>query len=487
MRYGRAVRARNTSVALAHAILARGPAARNHADLAAFAGISPRTVDNVLRILAPPRLMTRERPPRLGPGLGLVVGVSLGTESLRSGLLSPNGDLLHARTFPPMAEQLARPPNVILARVRRAVFASLQDALDDAGLRLADGSVRLRGVGVAWPAPVDNDGRPAGSVLSHRGWRDPVDGQGERRSLEARLAEVLRPVVPHELVHALNDANAHGLALAFDHSRERAAEGRTGPAAPAGPQAAVAARADAWRQMIVVRLGGGVGASTVQLAPEGDPDAPSRSAFLDTGLIVGGDGLAGEIGHLPIDRGVIAAVNRGAPRGLRPLEPDAPCPCGGRSHLEAYVGASAFARRMSESGFRDVYDDEGRASPFVTTMFREGPDEIQKGALRQAGRLLGHALAGPILMLNPQRVALTGALAGGNVREGLESERELWKGLGGTIRLSHVSGEARVYAGVRGAALAVMRAALWRRMGEALAAPDLGTARVRPGEVPADT
>ncbi|GLZ12970.1 sugar kinase [Actinomadura sp. NBRC 104425] len=121
--------------------------------------------------------------------------------------------------------------------------------------------------------------------------------------------------------------------------------------------------------MVVVKIGIGIGA----------------------GLIVGGEiyrgaqGAAGDLGHL----------RRGT---------DEPCRCDNRGCLEATAGGWAIRRRLVELGY-DV-----RTSQDIARLARRGDHETVR-LVRQAGRLIGEALADVVGLFNPSHIIVGGNLA----------------------------------------------------------------------------
>lgn len=89
------------------------------------------------------------------------------------------------------------------------------------------------------------------------------------------------------------------------------------------------------------------------------------------------------------------------------VEPEGPrCPCGGRGCIEAIIGAEAIAIRWQRAS--------GRAAKAtlrdVIAAAREG-DRDAREILREAGRLLGVALATLTNILSPDRIAIAGGLS----------------------------------------------------------------------------
>lgn len=109
------------------------------------------------------------------------------------------------------------------------------------------------------------------------------------------------------------------------------------------------------------------------------------------GLILRGEpyrgalGAAGELGHLP----------RGG---------DVPCRCGRTGCLEAVAGGWAIRHRLQESG-RDV-----RTSADIVALAHRGDPEALR-LLREAGGVLGEAVADVVSLLNPAVLVIGGNLA----------------------------------------------------------------------------
>ena len=172
--------------------------------------------------------------------------------------------------------------------------------------------------------------------------------------------------------HGINDANAAAVSVAFSRIRERATggDGRSGV-------------------LLVIRLGGGIGAGVVLLSSHRD----EKSSFLDSYLIEG-RGFAGEMDHLPVSSADVAELGGrvvGSPR----LRPCGGCACGREICLESVASARAVvdhgapigpARRGDERLRRryrcDAGDDIGRSTE----------DEIAT-LLKQTGQPIGRSLA----------------------------------------------------------------------------------------------
>ncbi|WP_405813848.1 ROK family transcriptional regulator [Streptomyces sp. NBC_01390] len=110
------------------------------------------------------------------------------------------------------------------------------------------------------------------------------------------------------------------------------------------------------------------------------------AVVVDSRLLRGTRGFAGELGHVPV-------------------HPDGPrCACGGRGCLEQYAGEEAVLRAAGvESG-------EDRVGLLAERAAQGDPDV--RRALDGAGTALGIALTGAVNLLDPETVVLGGALSG---------------------------------------------------------------------------
>ena len=138
------------------------------------------------------------------------------------------------------------------------------------------------------------------------------------------------------------------------------------------------------RDFMMITCGTGVGGG---IFVNGEPYRGSR-------------GLGGELGHTVIDL-------------------DGPeCPCGGKGHLEAYLGRPAIAARGKEAAAlfkgRAILEAAGGALDNVTAesvlhAAKRG-DELARGILLDAGEVLGRALVGFVNVFNPRLVVVGGGI-----------------------------------------------------------------------------
>jgi predicted NBD/HSP70 family sugar kinase len=375
-----------------------------------------------------------------GPSAGLVLGVSLGATSLRAALVDANGVLHNVQEGPELMGQLAASPHELFERIRVISERVLDEAFENPRL-LVSRALPFLGVAVAWPAPLDTEKVPR-SALSHREWRS-----NDHDGIHLRLGRHLHV---RERSHALNDASAATLAVAFDHSRRPDYRKQRYP-----------------QLILVVRLGGGLGASSIVVEPVKDGDV---SGWMNSRLTEGHRGLAGEIGHTPVDEALLRSLKTSRPRGCPALK-RVQCSCaeGGAhpDHVEACTSGAALAARFSKA----------RETPnqAVARVLGDQSAKNHRRALEETGMLLGDALLPSVLMLNPYRIVLTGRLATEAVREGLEVQLATSEALGGIFggipEVLALQGEDNHYIRVRGAALAVLREHLHRRFDELYGAP----------------
>jgi len=429
-----------------HAILAQGQAKPTHEDLAEVTGVSTRTISNVLAKAREEGFIEGRRPARLGVGLGLVASVSLGSDSLRAGLVDANGDLRAFTEDPPQPGQLHDAPGKILPRIRAAVARILDSAIADESLRPpGSDSLRLAGVATAWPSPVDRSKRLKGKVFKDPGWHHGGNRSREAPTLPERLSMALRGPFTIDRCHAINDVSAHALAVAFDRCRQRGKE-------PADEHARVA---------LVVRLGGGLGAATVVI---NEHERAALTSFIEARLLEGTEGLAGELGHLPVGRKLIEAVSKASEEhGLAPMDYDSwICSCGQPHHLETFASGAALLRRLNASGY-DIPDTSEGHKELLRAVAADDLDRGQRRALLDIGRILGRALAGPILMLDPYSITVSGSLANKDVVDGIGRERDMWaSAIDDSVQIEAHGGLVGSVAALQGSALAVLRRTVYR-------------------------
>jgi predicted NBD/HSP70 family sugar kinase len=378
----------------------------------------------------------------ISPSLGLVLSLSLGTEAARGALVDSNGRLSCCFESPPLAGQLVElSRSLLLDRVAELAHAVLATGLS----RMPKEELPLLGVSVAWPAALDAETKlPAPLMFRHPQWeRDPVP-------VTLAVAQRLRladwagsPDAALWRSHGINDANAAAVSVAFSTTRERAAGG--------GGRSGI---------LMVIRLGGGIGAGVVLLSSHRD-DVPS---FLDS-YLVEGRGFAGEIAHLPVSSADVAELG-GAVGRVAAVEPLRGCNCGREICLESVASARAVVDRARRSGLLDeaTTGSAGDTDAMQSIIGRSTEDEVAT-VLKQTGQMIGRSLAGPVMLLNPRKICLTGSLSLLPVLDGIEDRKGDLMHVAdeGQTTMTLLEGWDNKFAGVRGAGLVVHRSVIYRR------------------------
>jgi glucokinase len=237
----------------------------------------------------------------------------------------------------------------LLARRRRPTRCSgdaerdLAEIADEARAVCAESGLALsslRGVGVCAPGPLDPESGMLLDPPNLAGWREvPI-----RRLLEARLG------LP---VQVENDANAAALA------EWRFGAGR------------------GFRHLAYLTMSTGVGAGLV----------------LDGKLYAGRQGMAGEVGHAPVEWD------------------GEPCACGKRGCLEAYVGGAAWTRRLARttpagSRVAALAGAPERARPEHVVEAARAGDAFALAELARFNDYLARGLTALVFVLAPEVVVL---------------------------------------------------------------------------------
>jgi len=138
------------------------------------------------------------------------------------------------------------------------------------------------------------------------------------------------------------------------------------------------------RDFVMITLGTGVGGALIL---NGEPYRGSR-------------GLGAEIGHM--------VIRLDGP----------PCPCGGRGHIESFLGRPAIAAKGREAarGHRGLAireqaggEPERVTAEDVVNAALKG-DECAREILLEAGAILGEALVGIVNLLNPRLIVVGGGI-----------------------------------------------------------------------------
>ncbi|WP_428965472.1 ROK family transcriptional regulator [Micromonospora fluostatini] len=334
------VRVANRAVVLRH-VRVHAPCSR--ADIAARTGLNKATVSSLVSELIERRLVreTGLTENRIGrPATMLVLDgepyAAVGMEVRADELvvvavdLAGNRLLTWRRAFTP-TDSPTDTVRVLATLARRAVA------------RITEQDRTVLGLTVGVPGLVDAAG--AVPLATPLGWRDVA--------LAAELRAALGDPEPGYPVTVDNEAN---LAVLAEHRHGRHA---------GTPD--------------LVHLTGGIGVG---------------AGVISAGrLLRGGRGLAGEIGHLPLDPG-------------GPV-----CACGRAGCVEAFVGLPAVVRRLlpdtaQEGPVTDYLPELDR----IQALARQGDPRVRAG-LTEVGRRLGHAVSLVVNLVDPEVVLVGGHFA----------------------------------------------------------------------------
>jgi predicted NBD/HSP70 family sugar kinase len=376
---------------------------------------------------------------KFGPGAGLVLGISLGTTSLRSALVDANGHTHYADNRPMQYDQLKLHPKDLLERIEESATAVMEPALDDKAL-LVNEKLRFRGVSVAWPCPLDRQKRPRGNVFSNKVWSN--------KPLTERVSGRLK--LDQDRCHAINDCWAAAVGVAFDHTR-----------------ALAHAKQDLPELTVVLRIAGGVSAATIVVEPpqgEAKSDRGRESGFGKSILLGGIDAHAGELGHALVPPSTIAERRESPQKGLGPLEPlRCSCTPAGEevpAHLEAFVSRSALAQRVAPD--RPPEEEQ----EIVDKVLSDSTAAVHKRALEDIGVLIADSLQSAVWILNPAHIKLTGSLAHPVVCDAMDKRLENDLEIIRHPEIGNLEGTENDLIRARGAALVVLRRQVYRKLDE---------------------
>jgi glucokinase len=292
----------------------------------------------------------------------LTIGVDLGGTNIKVGLVTAEGKIVRSHRVTTEAQ---RGPQAVAERICEAC----RDLLAAAGEQLP----AVRGVGVGSPGTIDIENGVVLFSPNLDGWNDIPLRQMVEQGLEKDC------VVD-------NDANVAALA-----------EQWVGVGRGTG-------------SLVLLTLGTGIGGGIV----------------LDERIWHGGNGVAGEVGHMSIN-------------------PDGPrCGCGNRGCLEAYASATAMVRRMREAIEAGTPTSLADRKDELTAALIHGAavagDAAARENIEQTGRYLGVGVSNLMHILNPEVVAFSGGVtaAGEMLLEPVRREVE-WRTLEASRRDVRIS------------------------------------------------
>lgn len=238
----------------------------------------------------------------------------------------------------------------------------LADALAEAREHLPQG--RLAGVGMAWPAAIGRDGEPR-DMEFHKNLINPetqepvqlrplLEGALENANFARPLAEPRAPLA----IQLINDADAD-LLNEVRYGKARGAHGAIG-----------------------VKICGGLG-----------------MAIMSHGRLVRGHSWsAGEIQHIRVRWEDAAPNHNSLIKALANLDD---CWCGGKSCIARFATGKAIIDQLPNVVPGASYNERGGK------LERDHKRDIVTTVFERVGGLLGEALLGPVLMLDPECVVIS--------------------------------------------------------------------------------
>jgi Transcriptional regulator/sugar kinase len=260
------------------------------------------------------------------------IGIELGRKSIRCVIIDDTQKILSRSEIPSPSDQGS---DAVIVRMAKLI----NDMITELGMQASD----IHSIGAGVPGPLNNKAGMVYGPPNMKGW--------DRVPLGPRLT-----VLTGIPVHVENDAKALGWAEYLFGAGKGC------------------------RNMVSINLGTGVGGAVI----------------IDGELFIGKDGMAGEIGHIPIERDGRL------------------CPCGNRGCAEAYISPSAIVSRFRSKvaeGWTTNLLGRGEAitSSDIFAAAEEG-DPLSKYIVMRTGKSLG-ALAAIIMnFINPDRIIVAGSL-----------------------------------------------------------------------------
>jgi predicted NBD/HSP70 family sugar kinase len=363
----------------------------SRADIARRTGLSRSTVSSLVSELQADGLVVEREEPGAAHGehggrppillsfdasAGAALGIDFGHSHVRVAVSDLSSNILAERAAPMDIDHASHEGLDVAIEL-------IDEALDEAGVDRS----HVIGAGLGLPGPVHQADGVIGSSAILPGWVGVAAGEEMRRRLD----------VP---VSVDNDANLGALAELM-HGAGRGAT-----------------------DLVYVKLSSGIGAGLI----------------LGGRLYHGGDGMAGELGHVLVD-----------PEG-------AVCRCGNRGCLETAASTGALLEMLRRS--------HGELTVAGMLRLAQEGDLGCRRVIADAGRVVGSAAAVVFNLLNPQRLVVGGDLA--------EAGDLLLDGVRSSLRLAALPAAADgagVVAGVLGERAQVV-GALALAVGEAGAALD---------------
>ncbi len=339
---------------------------------------------------------------QLGPACGAVLALSVGREELRSALAGPDGRLLVEEVEQLYVESPKGKRQDGPEEFKQALAGQLRSCT-------GGDHAPIVAVGVAWPGRIDrkaNGGKGDPHIRSYHGKWEGFDTPLSELVKEAMVAAGLKADIP---VYVVNDADADLMALAHstleDHAKYPGEEEYPGLAEI---QEMIAGS----RVTLSVTIAGGVGGALMFA-----PGPPLRRSVQR-----GSHGFAGELGQIPVDVTLPDAEKATVIKGLRKLKQlkrDKAFPkwdCLYRETLDHYASGRSIVEQLYEK-LEGGYN--GRIRDLEARLAMGDGDALLEHVMDRSGRLIGQALVGPTLTLDPDLVVISSFAESKDLLEGV--------------------------------------------------------------------
>jgi predicted NBD/HSP70 family sugar kinase len=330
-----------------------------------FSDEAPREINEIIG----DGWLDERSPLQFGPRSGCALGISAERLCISWVLANPRGVFDCGRV------------NLALARVRASgeesmvspetFRATLTEALETMHRRHPE--LRLGGAAVAWPTAIGLNGEPTHYKNHHPAFAK--SGFSLRDTVRAAIADAGCTFVQDGgEIAVINDADAD---LLYE-TRWGVAKGV--------------------RHAIGVKLCGGVGSAVL----------------VDGRLLRGHRGHAGEIEHVPVRFEEVTTKSSWARKKVKSLDDLDACWCGGEACIERFASGRAIIDTLGDYAQADDYNQRGKV-----IQADSGEKSVQE-VFERAGQLLGMALVGPVLALDPQCVIVTAFPTNKALQKGVE-------------------------------------------------------------------
>lgn len=338
-------------------------------------------------------------------GWGAIIALAAGREALRCSLALPDGTLVE-----PKEREIFIEPPAGAQQASSADFVScVADLVEDCA---TDDELPVVAAAIAWPGRIDH------RLNENRG--DPQEftqeiGDWKGKSLAALVAQGMRRAGLQGTppVYVLNDADADLLALTQPAGADREASTRIGR---------LHSRILGSEVALGVTVAGGVGGA-ISLRPAVETTRRTINR--------GGHGFAGELGTIPVDIWRDGLESNHKTRGVKPLKDlyendefprwkDFLVYSGTLDHF-------ACGRSIIDQLVDDPAAIAGGYNRVISGLkFGTQANARTRNVMERSGRLIGQALAGPVLTIDPDLIVVSSFADSKPLRDGIWENLSTW-------------------------------------------------------------